>query len=143
MDRIEDAVRAGGSVPAVRVVESDYLSTGQGAHEQVENRAYAEQLVCEANAVLSAAGRPVLELEDHSGSLDQVFDVRVGEHWARFATRFDHGRSIGELLGSSLPLDPTATRHKLMDAEALEDFIVGLVAGSGDVAATNTTGARS
>lgn len=131
MLRIHDLARPGRATSAPRpaLEEATFLSTGMGAHEQVENRAYAEQLVCEANAILAPAGLPTIELHDLCGTVDQVFTVRVGRQWAQFATRFDGGRSRSELIGSSVP-DWTSAPVKLVDAAALEDFIVELVADS-------------
>jgi hypothetical protein len=124
MHRLDEVL--GGVRSAVRIpelVESSYLKTGEGVHEQVETRAYAEQLVSEANAVLSTAGQTRLSLEDLSGTLDQVFVIRCGAAWAQLATRFQSRGSYAEVLGSSLK----GLRQKLIDSGALEDLLVSLV----------------
>lgn len=124
MRRVDQAVR--GQLAVVRrptLTHSRHLSTGQGAHEQVETRAYAEQLLSEANAVLASCGGTTLSLDDLSGTLDQVFVIRFGAGWAQFATRFRGDRSYAELQGSSVSL----ARHQLVDGGSLEDLIVALV----------------
>lgn len=125
MQRIGDLLRNEPSALAPPVlVEAVEKSTGQGAHDQVEHRAYAEQLLCEANAVLVPATATELTLEDHAGTLDQVFTIACGPSWARIATRFHDGRARSELLGSSIK-EPG---HQLLDSDALENLVVTLVA---------------
>ncbi|MYZ06550.1 hypothetical protein GT028_04065 [Streptomyces sp. SID2999] len=125
MQRISDLLHhspeALGSPTLIETVEK---TTGQGAHDQVEHRAYAEQLLCEANAVLVPETATALTLQDHAGTLDQVFTISYGPSWARIATRFRGGRARAELLGSSFE-EP---QHQLLDTDALEDLIVTLVA---------------
>lgn len=124
MRRVDEALS--GVPSAVRkpvLIDSPYLKAGEGAHQQVETRTYAEQLVCEANAVLSSAGQPTLSLDDLSGTRDQVFMIRRGAAWAQFATRFHSRGCYAELLGSSV----SGVRQRLIDADALEDLIVSMV----------------
>jgi hypothetical protein len=125
MQRIADLLR--NDPAALRppsLVEAVEKTTGQGAHDQVEHRAYAEQLLCEANAVLVPATATALTLEDHAGTLDQVFTISYGSSWAQIATRFHDGKARSELLGSSVK-EPD---HQLLDGDALADLIVTIVA---------------
>lgn len=97
---------------------------GHGAHEQVELRSLAEQLVCEANTVLTDTTGSTILLEDHGGTGQLAFSVYYDERWARVVTRFDGHDAVSQLLGPDI-VEPT---RELTGAAALEDLIYTLVA---------------
>src|SRR5689334_20935502 len=82
--------------PAVR--DSRPKPVPIGADEQVALRALAEQLVAEANAVLSASADRI-ELDDHLVDGQLGFTMRFAGRGAVVRTRFGTDRAIGELLG--------------------------------------------
>jgi hypothetical protein len=69
-----------------------------GADEQVMTRALAEQLVSEANAVLSGLGS-VIDLEDELTRGRLSFVMRYRARYARVSTSFERRRSVGHLYG--------------------------------------------
>jgi hypothetical protein len=126
MHQVADVVagRAGAGAPAVQ--PSRGRSVGHGAHEMVELRSLAEQLVCEANAVLTGTGRE-LALVDETGAAELAFTLRSGPAWARVVTSFAHRRSWGQLVTP----DAVGGTHELTGADALPDLLLALVSASG------------
>lgn len=112
-------------MPATRI--SQRIDTGTGADRQVAIRSLAEQLVCEANAVLGFA-------DDHLGLVDETlpselaFQVTYRGRAARISTVFEDGMAYGRLVGdgfeSELPV-------QLESAEAVPDLLIRLLAESG------------
>lgn len=90
--------------PAVR--PSQPRPVVAGADDQVMTRALAEQLVSEANAVLTAGGE-VIELQDELAAGQLSFVLRYRSRHARVATSFGGGSSVGYLrgVGASAPGD--------------------------------------
>ncbi len=93
-----------------------------GSDRYVALRAYAEQLVCEANAVIE---EPVsrLSLFDEVGGDELAFTITCNSHAARVATRFSGGRATGQIVSEDLPHEQP---YELSGPEALPDLIVGL-----------------
>lgn len=108
------------SEPLVRA--SAPRSVGHGAHEMVEVRSLAEQLVSEANPVLAGTGRE-LTLEDEAGTDQLVFTLRSGQTWARVVTSFEHRRSWGQLVTP----DSIGEPQELVGVGALPGLILALV----------------
>ncbi|WP_295700143.1 hypothetical protein [Lapillicoccus sp.] len=112
-------------MPTTRI--SERIATGTGADRQVAVRSMAEQLVCEANAVLD-------ESDDHLALVDETlpselaFEVRYRGRAARVSTTFADGAAYGRLVGdgfeSELP-------QELDGPTALPDLIVRLLLESG------------
>jgi hypothetical protein len=69
-----------------------------GADEQVMTRSLAEQLVSEANAVLSTSGS-LIDLRDEIIDGQLSFVMRYTDRTARVSTSFTEGSSIGHLEG--------------------------------------------
>jgi hypothetical protein len=69
-----------------------------GADDQVMTRALAEQLVSEANAVLSADGH-VIDLQDELTAGQLSFVMRYKSRHAQVTTIFGHRTSVGRLRG--------------------------------------------
>jgi hypothetical protein len=89
-------------------------------------RSLAEQLVCEANAVLPPEA--VLSLADEvaDGRLD--FTISCGPHRVRVSTTFGGGSSFGRLLRDG---QAEGAAVELEDADALPDLIVSLLVEAG------------
>ncbi|MCW2500567.1 MAG: hypothetical protein JWN87_2243 [Frankiales bacterium] len=109
-----------GAVPSTR--PSAPQPVGVGADRHVAVRSLAEQLVCEANAVLPPGPRLTLADEVVDGRLD--FTLAYGSSRARVSTAFSGGRSYAQLLREDASgEDPV----ELEDADALPDLIVRLL----------------
>ncbi len=111
-------------VPGTRT--SVPTSVGLGADRQVAIRALAEQLVCEANAVLAAADAR-LSLSDEISGDELAFSVRYRGRSARVSTRFAGGAAYGQLLGGGVEY---AEPRELQGPEALPDLLMLLLAES-------------
>jgi len=131
MFRISELLGEPGEDPAPSTRPSRPQPVGQGADRYVAVRSLAEQLVCEANAVLPPEAALTLADEAADGRLD--FTIACGAHRARVSTMFGGGRSVGRLLRHEEAEGPPV---ELEDADALPDLIVSLLveAGAGRLA---------
>lgn len=116
-------------MPMTRI--SQRIATSTGADRQVAIRALAEQLVCEANAVLSYQSRhsdELLGLYDETLPHELAFSVTYQGRAARVSTTFEDGTAYGRLVGdgfdSELP-------HELDGPDALPDLLIRLLVESG------------
>jgi hypothetical protein len=134
MLRIEELLESGGEVTEPELRESRPRTIGEGAHEQVELRSLAEQLVSEANAVLAAADRSV-ELVDEPGADALAFSLRHGESWAQVVTSFADHQSWGRLVTR----ESTGERQELTGPDALPDLVIALIATASDTATATDT----
>ncbi len=130
MMRVADLIGAEGDpeptpVPLTRV--SRRIATSTGADRQVAIRSLAEQLVCEANAVMSASDEH-LSLADETLPHELAFSVGYHGRAARVSTTFEDGTAYGRLVGdgfaSELPVE-------LDGPDALPDLLIRLLAESG------------
>jgi hypothetical protein len=94
-----------------------------GLDDQVTLRSLAEQLVCEANAVLSAAGQRIA-LDDELGGQALSFTITYQGRSARIATRREAGVARASLDHWG-PRPPQLV--ELAGPAALEDLIAALV----------------
>lgn len=98
-------------------------SVGAGADRQVAVRALAEQLVCEANAILAVA-------DDHFSLTDELlrdqlaFSIHYRGREARVSTAFASGIAYGRLVGDGIADD---VPRELVGPEALPDLLVLLL----------------
>ncbi len=103
------------------------IATGTGADRQVAVRSLAEQLVCEANAVMAASDER-LTLSDETLPHELAFAIGYRGRAARVSTTFEDGTAYGRLVGdgfeSELPVE-------LEGPDALPDLIIRLLAESG------------
>ncbi len=92
-----------------------------GADEHVECRSLAEQLVCEANVVLSSIEHEPLSLTDDLRSESLSFTISCGNRQARIVTHIGTAVAIGNLYG-------IGARHlasvELAGADQLEELIL-------------------
>jgi hypothetical protein len=111
-------------MPATRL--SRRIATSTGADRHVAIRSLAEQLVCEANAVLTTGDD--LTLSDEALPSELAFTIGYRGRGARVSTTFAEGTAYGRLVGDGFETDaPT----ELEDADALPDLVVRLLVGSG------------
>lgn len=112
-------------MPATRI--SQRIATSSGADRQVAIRSLAEQLVCEANAVLDHSDDH-LTLTDETLPSELAFSVGYRGRAARVSTTFEDGTAYGRLVGdgfeSELP-------QELDGPDALPDLLVRLLLESG------------
>ena len=95
-----------------------------GADEHVECRSLAEQLVCEANVVLTANDRERIELTDDVSAGQLAFSMSYGQRQARIVTNIGHDVAVGHLYG-------IGSRHlgnvELTGADQVEKLILLLI----------------
>ncbi len=125
-DQLEDAeLDTLAPMPMTRI--SQRIATSTGADRQVAIRSLAEQLVCEANAVLSHSDDH-LSLTDETLPSELAFSVGYRGRAARVSTTFEDGTAYGRLVGdgfeSELP-------QELDGPDALPDLLIRLLVESG------------
>jgi hypothetical protein len=112
-------------MPATRI--SQRIATSTGADRQVAIRSLAEQLLCEANAVLAHSDEH-LTLTDETLPSELAFSIGYRGRAARVSTTFEDGIAYGRLVGdgfeSELP-------EELAGPDALPDLLVRLLLESG------------
>lgn len=114
-------------VPATRaVVPTD---VGEGTDRQIAIRSLAEQLVCEANAVLEHEDDH-LTLVDEVGGSELAFSVGFRGRAARVSTRYLGGTAYGQIVGDGIE---SSEPRELVGPEALPDLIMLLLLESGMV----------
>lgn len=98
MLRVSEALDLTGDVdrPGVRVSRQQPVAIG--ANTQVECRSLAEQLVCEANAVLAQTGHR-LWLTDELNAGELSFSIEYRDRRARVSTSIDGTGARGHLHG--------------------------------------------
>lgn len=124
--------------PQTRI--SQRIATGTGADRQVALRAYAEQLISEANAVLVShheAGDHSLTLFDETLPSELAFNVGYAGRAARVSTTFADGTAYGRLVGDGFDSD---LPQELVGPDALPDLLVRLLIGPGIAPGSTTAG---
>lgn len=114
-------------VPMPNTRISQKIAASSGADKQVAIRALAEQLVCEANAVLGHTSDQ-LTLVDETLPSELAFNVGFRGRAARISTTFADGTAYGRLVGegfeSELP-------QELESADDVPDLLMRLIVESG------------
>lgn len=113
--------------PVYRTRLSAATAINQGADRHIAIRALAEQLMCEANAVL-ADFDDQLTLSDETGGDELAFDVRYRNRAVRVSTRFADGIAIGQLTGDGVPAGPP---RELTSAADIADLLAALMVQAG------------
>ncbi|WOP19744.1 hypothetical protein [Raineyella sp. LH-20] len=103
------------------------LARNEGTDRQVALRSLAEQLVCEANAVIEDPDSH-LSLDDELGGEDLAFTITCRDHRARVSTHYTGGRTVGRILSADLP---QGEPQELVGPESLPDLLVRLVVAAG------------
>lgn len=107
-------------VPAMRPSRAESFIVGGDRH--VGLRSVAEQLVCEANAVIDDPTSHLV-LFDEVGGDALAFTISCDSHTARVATRFAAGQATGQIVSGDLPHEQP---YELSGPEALPDLIIRL-----------------
>lgn len=113
--------------PAYRTRLSARTAVNVGADRHIAVRALAEQLLCEANAVL-ADFDDHLTLSDEAGGDELAFAVHYRNRAVRVSTRFADGIAFGQLTGDGVPAGPP---RELTSAEDVADLLVALMVQAG------------
>ena len=120
-------------MPMTRI--SQRIATGTGADRQVAIRSLAEQLVCEANAVLASAGAIVGGVgDDHLALFDETlpnelaFNITYRGRAVRVSTTFEDGTAYARLVGDGFESE---VPQELDGPDALPDLLVRLLVESG------------
>ncbi len=120
-------------MPMTRI--SQRIATGTGADRQVAIRSLAEQLVCEANAVLTSVG-PIaggtgddhLALFDETLPSELAFNITYRGRAVRVSTTFEDGTAYARLVGDGFESE---VPQELDGPDALPDLLVRLLVESG------------
>ncbi|NLW98609.1 MAG: hypothetical protein GXY39_02770 [Actinomycetales bacterium] len=112
-------------MPTTRI--SQRIATSTGADKQVAIRSLAEQLLCEANAVLPASDEH-LTLTDETLPHELAFTVGYRGRGARVSTTFENGVAYGRLVGDGFESD---VPRELDSPDDLPDLLVRLLVESG------------
>lgn len=123
---IESDADVDAPLPVPATVPSRVRNLSGGADYQVGIRSLAEQLVCEANAVLGEADDH-LTLTDELSDEQLAFSVQYRGRQARISTRFGGGVAVGRLVGDGVESDEP---RELAGTEALPDLLLLLIAES-------------
>lgn len=110
------------AIPEVALRPSRPVGRGTGTDRQIELRSLAEQLVCEANAVIQDREHR-LTLEDEYGRAELAFTIACADHTARVSTRYDGDVTHGEITSRDLPGTEV---HELAGPDALPDLVIRL-----------------
>jgi hypothetical protein len=129
MLRVSDVLDLPTDVDLPDIQASRRLPAAIGADGHVECRCLAEQLVCEANVVLTANDRERIELTDDVRVGQLSFSMSYADRQARIVTNIGHEVAVGHLYG-------IGSRHlgnvELTGADQVEKLILLLVGGSRD-----------
>jgi len=113
--------------PAYRTRLSAGTAVNTGADRHIAVRALAEQLLCEANAVL-ADYEDHLTLADEAGGDQLAFAVFYRNRAVRISTRFADGIAFGQLTGDGVPAGPP---RELASAADVADLLAALLVRAG------------
>jgi hypothetical protein len=111
------------SLPVPETAPSVPRPVNEGADRQVAVRSMAEQLLCEANAVLVEQDDH-LTLVDEVGDAELTFVVSYRGRQARVSTRFDGGVAVGQIVGDGVS---SAGPRELTGPDALPDLLLLLL----------------
>ncbi|MBS4730324.1 hypothetical protein MSM1_19015 [Mycobacterium sp. SM1] len=133
MLRVRDAVRGARTAPAkLRFEPSGTCSIAVAVDEWVELRAYAEQMIAEANAMLDADTERIT-LHDEYGTGVLAFELSWRGHRFRLLVHRDPlGHTAHLEIGDDLHAEP----EKPAGRTALDDIIIDMLAQATQAAAT-------
>jgi len=99
-------------------------AVNEGADRHVAVRSLAEQLLCEANAVLTEP-HDHLTLTDEVGEHELAFSVNYRGRALRVSTRFDGKVAHGRIVGDGIP---PGEERELVGPDAVADMLLLLIA---------------
>ncbi|MEI2777995.1 MAG: hypothetical protein V9G19_18940 [Tetrasphaera sp.] len=121
----DDIADLAAPMPHTRI--SQKIAASHGADKQVAIRALAEQLVCEANAVLGHTSDQ-LTLVDEMLPSELAFNVGFRGRAARISTTFADGTAYGRLVGDGFDNE---LPRELDSADDVPDLLMRLIIESG------------
>lgn len=128
MLRVSEVLDLPTDVDLPEIRSSRILPAAVGTDGHVEGRSLAEQLVCEANVVLSSAGHKRLSLTDDLDPEALSFCISYEDRQARIVTNLVRNVATGHLYG-------VGARHlgnvELTGADQIEQLILLLIGGGG------------
>lgn len=116
-----------GEAPEPTVRPAVAVARNEGTDRQIALRSLAEQLVSEANAVITDPTSH-LTLNDEVGGDELAFTIACRNHLARVSTRFEGGTTVGQVISDDLP---QGEPQELTGPEALPDLLIRLVIVAG------------
>ncbi|MDP7704818.1 hypothetical protein [Mycobacterium sp. TY815] len=124
MLKVSEALDLQADIDLPEIRSSRHQPAATGTDEHVECRSLAEQLVCEANVVLSSNGRERLALDDDMQAGALSFHISFEGRQARIVTNIGHSTAVGHLYG-------VGARHlgnvELTGADQVEQLILLLI----------------
>lgn len=129
MLRVSDVLDLPTDVDLPDIQASRRLPAALGADEHVECRSLAEQLVCEANVVLTANDLERIELADEVKAGQLSFAMSYGQRHARIVTNIGHDVAVGHLYGIG---SRRLGNVELTGADQVEKLILLLIGGAGE-----------
>lgn len=130
MNRVADLIGGDAEVevppmPPTRI--SQRIASMEGADRQVALRALAEQLVCEANAVMAHEAE-LMSLTDETLPDELAFNVTYRGRAVRVSTKFTDHTAYARLVGDGFEFEEP---RELDDPEALPDLMIRLLVEAG------------
>lgn len=126
MVRVSEVLDLPADIDLPDIRSSRHRPAAIGTDEHIECRSLAEQLVCEANVVLSSNGRERLCLTDDLQPGALSFHISFEGRQARIVTNIGHANATGHLYG-------VGARHlgnvELTGADQVEQLILLLIGG--------------
>lgn len=110
-----------------RTRPSAWTAANAGADRHIALRALAEQLMCEANAVL-ADYDDHMTLSDETGGTELAFSVFYRNRAVRMSTRFADGAAFGQLTGDGIEPGPA---RELDGPQAVADLLAAVLVSAG------------
>lgn len=135
MLRVTDVLDLPTDVDMPGIRSSRHQPAAVGTNDHVECRSLAEQLVCEANAVLTSSGQAPLSLVDELESGALSFSIRTGGRQARIITDIGRAVSTGHLYGVGAR---RLGNVELTDPDQVEQLILLLISGPSAAAEDRT-----
>ena len=112
--------------PSPETLPAETVTVAQGADTQVIIRSLAEQLVCEANAVIAWADEPdaLVTLVDETGPGALAFTLAYRDRSARIQTVFTGHTAVASLIANG-----SAESRQLKDEDQVESLVLELIGG--------------
>lgn len=110
-------------LPVPATVPATYRPIGKGNDMHVAYRGLTEQLVCEANALLSEEDDHMSLVDDVVGN-EMIFSVYYRGRVAVFSTAFGEGKAYGRVVADGLD---NSEPRELAGPEAVQDLLLLLL----------------
>ena len=125
MIAVREVLDGGAATPGPAVSPSVTAPVPAAADAQVAIRSLAEQLTCEANAVLREAGQEVISLADECGPGTLAFTLGFGGRRARLRTDIAGREALASL---DFPGHGASGSRQLASEQEMRELILSLIA---------------